>query len=117
MATHPGRTLLLSGRRFVAIWSGGSVHPLDDFLKTRLLWVRWVLLFNIFAAIAGLAGIVILFRSGNPYAFPAAVFPVVYPLAYYVTLAPPRYRHPLDPALLILAAVSIVSICQTVSKR
>jgi len=117
MLGHPARTLQLSGRRFVAIWSGGSVHPIDEFIHTRLLWTRWVLAFNLFAAFAGAAGIAILFRTSNPYAYPAAVFPVVYPLAYYFTLAPPRYVHPADPALLLLAAVTLRAICQTVYNR
>ncbi len=117
MLDNPGRTLQLSGRRFVAIWAGGSVHPFDEFMSTRLLWIRWVLAFNVLAAILGAAGIVILFRAGNQYAFPAAVFPIVYALPYYVTLAPPRYRHPLDPILLLLAAVSLQAIWQTVYKR
>ncbi|HWE48629.1 MAG TPA: glycosyltransferase family 39 protein [Bryobacteraceae bacterium] len=109
MAAHPARTLLLSTRRFIAIWTGGAVHPIDEFRNTNSIWIRWVLLFNISAALLGLAGIVILFKTGNPYAFPAAVFPLIFALPYYITLAPPRYRHPLDPALLILAAVSIQS--------
>jgi hypothetical protein len=104
---NPGRALALTGRRFIAIWSGGSAHPIDDFLRTRGPWFRWVLAFNVFAALAAGMGIVLLFRARNPYAFPLMVFPVFFPLTYYVTLAPPRYRHPIDPAVLFLAAVAL----------
>ncbi len=81
MAGHPGRTLQLMARRFVSIWSGGSVHPINEFMRTGSIRVRYTILFNIFAAFAGAAGIVILFRRINPDAFPLAVFPVIYPLA------------------------------------
>jgi 4-amino-4-deoxy-L-arabinose transferase-like glycosyltransferase len=117
IANNPAHTLLLTTRRFKAIWTAGSVHPIDEFLKTNSNWTRWVLLFNITAALLGAAGTIILFKTNNPYAIPAAVFPIIYALPYYITLAPPRYRHPLDPALLILAAVSIQAIWQNESKR
>ncbi|MGB8524722.1 MAG: hypothetical protein WCD43_17290, partial [Candidatus Acidiferrales bacterium] len=51
--------------------------------------------------------IVILFRSRNVYAFPAAVFPIVFPWAYYLTLVLPRYRLPIDPIVMLLTAIAI----------
>jgi hypothetical protein len=117
IAANPAHTIQLTIRRFKAIWTGGSVHPIDEFLTTTSIWTRWVLFFNITVALLGAAGIIILFKTSNPCAFPAAVFPIIYALPYYITLAPPRYRHPLDPALLILAAVSIQAIWQNESKR
>jgi 4-amino-4-deoxy-L-arabinose transferase-like glycosyltransferase len=117
IAANPAHTVVLTTRRFKAIWTGGSVHPLNEFRNTNSNWTRWVLFFNITAALLGAAGIIILFKTNDPYAIPAAVFPIIYALPYYITLAPPRYRHPLDPALLILAAVSLQAIWQNESKR
>jgi len=34
----------------------------------------------------------------------------VFPFAYYLTLALPRYRHPIDPTLMLLTAVAISAI-------
>jgi hypothetical protein len=31
----------------------------------------------------------------------------VFPCAYYLTLALPRYRHPIDPILMLLTTVAI----------
>ncbi|HEY7387703.1 MAG TPA: glycosyltransferase family 39 protein [Bryobacteraceae bacterium] len=109
MVHHPGREAGLISGRFVSIWAGGTPTPLRDFFRNRSLWFRYVLLFNLAAAIGAAAGIVLLFRARNPYAFPLAVFPLVFPWAYYLTLALPRYRHPIDPALILLLAVSLRS--------
>jgi hypothetical protein len=51
---------------------------------------------------------VILWRARNRYVFPAAVFVVVVPLVYYVTHASLRYRHPIDPIVLILTAIAVI---------
>jgi hypothetical protein len=107
---HPTRVLRLMTSRFISTWSGGTPSPLSDFQRTPSLWFRYVLLFNILAALGALAGIIILIRSRNPYWFPLAVFPVVYPCAYYVTLAYPRYRLPIDPVVLLLCAVTVQSL-------
>jgi hypothetical protein len=34
------------------------------------------------------------------------VYPVVFPLLYYVTHTSLRYRHPIDPIVLLLTAVA-----------
>jgi hypothetical protein len=102
--THPGHESELIGGRFVMFWAGGAEHPLADFLHDRSWWFRYVLIFNLVAALAALAGMILLFVAGNPYALPMAVGPLLFPLAYYMTLAMPRYRHPIDPTLMVLLA-------------
>jgi hypothetical protein len=103
--THSAKELRLTATRFVAFWAGARPN-----------WFRWPVFFDIFGAVFGAAGIVVLWRQRNPYVFPIAIFPLVFPLPYYVTVALPRYRLPVDPVLLLLAAVSIKAICQTRSK-
>jgi hypothetical protein len=103
--THPGHERELIGGRFVMFWAGGAPHPMADFLHDRSPWFRYVLIFNLCAALGALAGIVLLFVSGNACAFPMAAGPLVFPLAYYMTLAMPRYRHPIDPTLMVLLAL------------
>jgi hypothetical protein len=107
MLTHPRHEAELIAGRFVMLWTGGTPHPIDDFLKSRSTWFRFVLLFNLCAAFGALCGIVFLFRGGNIYAFPLAAGPIVFPFAYYLTLALPRYRLPIDPTLMLLTAVAI----------
>jgi hypothetical protein len=59
----------------------------------------------------------VLIRRRSPYAFPAAVYPAVYPWLYHITCTNLRYRHPIDPVvLLLLAAVCglfIFTLCST----
>jgi len=107
MLSHPYIEVRLTASRFIALWSGGTSTPLRDFMRTQSWSFRFILLFNLLAAVGALVGIVLLWRRRNTYAFPAAVFPLVFPLAYYVTLASARYRHPADPAVLLLAAVAL----------
>jgi hypothetical protein len=92
------------------LWAGGTAQPLDDFIHSHSIWFRYVLLFNLCVAAGALAGIVVLFRRRSIYAFPLAVGPVVFPFAYYLTLALPRYRHPIDPTLMLLMAVAITAV-------
>lgn len=104
--SHPRREAGLTANRFIAFWAGGTPEPLTDFEKNHSLWFRYVLIFNIAAAIGALAGIVLLFWRRSVFAFPLAVFPIVFPCAYYFTLASPRYRLPIDPLVLFLTAIA-----------
>ncbi|MBV8729844.1 MAG: glycosyltransferase family 39 protein [Acidobacteriia bacterium] len=107
MVSHPSREVELMAGRFISIWTGGTPSPLTDFVHNRSLWFCFVLVFNVAVALGTVAGIIVLFRAKNAYAFPVAVFPLVFPWAYYLTLALPRYRHPIDPALMLLTAVTV----------
>jgi len=105
IVSHPGRFVQISWQRFVATWAGTDT-PWRDFLSTDSLLIRYAFLANIAAAFACLAGILLLFAWRNPFAFPAGVIPVIYPFAFYFSQALLRYRHPIDPAVLLLAAVA-----------
>jgi 4-amino-4-deoxy-L-arabinose transferase-like glycosyltransferase len=109
---HPARETHLIVRRIISLWSGGTPTPLKDFVSVKSLWFRFVLLFNIIAAVGAVLGIVILFRRHSVYAFPAAVFPIIFPWAYYLTLVLPRYRLPIDPIVMLLTAVAFEGLCQ-----
>jgi hypothetical protein len=106
MTAHPAREAHLIANRFISVWAGGTPTPAKDFLRVPSLWFRFVLLFNVVVAIGACLGIVVLFRRGSVYAFPAAVFPIVFPWAYYLTLVLPRYRLPIDPIVMLLTAVA-----------
>jgi hypothetical protein len=116
MRSHPGLEASLFTRRLVAVWTG-SEHPWRSFQLTDSPLVKIALVTNFLAAIGALAGILVLFRGRNPFAFPVSVFPVIFPLVYYITHASLRYRHPIDPVVLLLAMVAIHRACQTVSAR
>ena len=52
----------------------------------------------------------LLARAKNPYAFPLAVFPLLFPVVYYVTHTSLRYRHPIDPILIFLTVLAVYAI-------
>jgi hypothetical protein len=112
MLSHPPREAHLITYRAISIWSGGTPYPLEDFLGTPSLRFRALLVFNVIAALGTLCGIIILFRERSPFAVPLAAFPLVYPWAYYLTLALPRYRLPIDPIVMLFLAVTIQRLAQ-----
>ena len=57
-----------------------------------------------------IGGLVLLFLAGNEFAFPVASFPLVFPLTYYLTHASLRFRHPLDPILVLLSTIPFTAI-------
>jgi hypothetical protein len=106
--SHPKLELILLGRRFVAMWTGME-KPVDGFLDSDSVLTRIALLSNFLAAIGAFCGIIVLLLRRSPYAFPLAAFPIVFPVVYYLTHASLRYRHPIDPIIMLLTAVAIAA--------
>ncbi len=111
MRAHPRLEITLFARRFEATWTGVE-KPIDSFRDTDSPLVRLVLISNTFAALGGLCGILALLRSRSVYAFPLAAGPIVYPVIYYVTHTSLRYRHPIDPIVLLLLAIAVAAVVQ-----
>jgi len=105
MMHHPRRAAALAARRFIALWAGGTPYPFRDWSSYRSWWFRYVLAFNLVLAGAAAIGLICLLRQRHPCWFPLSTLPVVYPFAYYLTLAIPRYRLPADPVVALLAAI------------
>jgi len=110
MLSHPAREMHLVTRRIISFWSGGTPTPLKDFLNVDSTWFRFVLLFNLLAASGALLGVITLIRRRSPFWFPAAIFPLVFPWAYYLSLVLPRYRLPIDPVIVLLTAIALESL-------
>jgi 4-amino-4-deoxy-L-arabinose transferase-like glycosyltransferase len=102
---HPKIFMELNAERFVEFWTG-LPEPVKAFQTTDSLLIRVLLVCNTMAAIGALLGIVMLIRRRSPWVFPAAMYPAVFPLVYYVTHPNLRYRHPIDPIVLLLGAVA-----------
>jgi len=116
MRAHPRLEIALFARRFVATWTGVE-KPIESFRDTDSPLVRVVIISNALAALGALCGLLALLRSRNIYAFPLAAVPIVYPLIYYVTHTSLRYRHPIDPVLLLLVAIAFAAMLQNRSSR
>jgi hypothetical protein len=105
---HPRIVLELTVKRFVAFWTG-LADPVQNFLSTDSWLVRFLLLSNTLAAVGALLGIAVLARRRSPYTLPAAAYPVVFPWLYYITHPNLRYRHPIDPVVLLLMVVAVAA--------
>jgi hypothetical protein len=93
---HPSRFAIISLKRFFYYWNGvprptGSLSPVDfrssAFLATSVL------------ALWGLGRAV---RQKRPGAWLFAGLVLTYPTVYYFVFPHARYRHPIEPELLIL---------------
>ena len=107
---YPGIEVKLIGARFVAFWAG-LMNPWQMFFSAdSTLLVRVLLICSTVTAFGGLLGIAALLWKRSPFTFPLAAYPVVYPWLYYITHSNLRYRHPIDPVVLLLVAMAIGSL-------
>jgi len=98
----------LTGRKFAAFWTG-TVSPLKNFRETDSPLIKTILLSSFLSAVAAAFGIAALWRKRVAMWFPLAVYPVIFPFLYYMTHADLRYRHPIDPVVLLLAAAAVAA--------
>jgi hypothetical protein len=105
IASHPRVELELTRKRFLDFWMG-SPEPLKKFRETDSFLIRGLLLGSFLTSVGALLGVSVLFFRRNEYAFPLAAFPVAFPLLYYLMHASLRYRHPIDPIVLLLTAIA-----------
>jgi hypothetical protein len=104
--THPALEAPLTARRITATWLG-TESPWHDFRSTDSTLIHTILIFNAIATLGTILGITVLFVRRNPDAIPITLIPLIFPLIYYVTHTSLRYRHPMDPTLLLLTALTI----------
>jgi len=138
MWAHPELELRLTGRKVVAFWMG-TESPVKSFRKTDSNLIRGILLSSFLTALGALFGLVVLWRErkkitqrrrerrggaeketnvteekaemSRKIVWPLAVFPLVFPCLYYLTHADLRYRHPIDPIVLLLTATFLAQVC------
>jgi hypothetical protein len=113
---HPKIEVELTAERFVAFWTG-LADPVQNFLSTDSWLIRVLLICNTVAGIGALLGIALLIRRRSPYTIPTAAYPVVFPWLYYVTHPNLRYRHPIDPVVLLLAAVAAAAASEMLTRE
>ena len=118
MLSHPKREAQLFEQRFIATWLA-TPHPVRDFLSSRSLLIRTVFVTNLLASLGALAGIVVLYRDGRMrlYAFPVAVYPIVFPIVFYMSQALLRYRYPIDPIIMLLTAMAAEALVRSLRRQ
>ncbi|HYA62359.1 MAG TPA: glycosyltransferase family 39 protein [Candidatus Sulfotelmatobacter sp.] len=106
VSAHPSLYAQLCARRIVATWLG-TESPWQDFFQADSLLARSLLLWNAITLVGMIAGLVRLYLRQRPYFFPVAVFPLFFPIAFYLAHTSLRHRHPCDPVLALLLSVAI----------
>ena len=106
MAANPGIELHLTWDRVVAFWLGTSA-PFSDFLSADSLLLRAVSVCSFLLLLGTVAGLAVLYLAANEFIFPVASFVLFFPLVYYLAHASLRFRHPLDPILVLLSAIAL----------
>lgn len=101
IAEHPQRFAVLTFRRFIFYWNGlprlSKIVYLEQFKNSLFLA----------SSLLSIAGLILAIRRRIHGVFLFASLIVFYPLVYYVSFPHPRYRHPIDPELLILGVYLI----------
>jgi hypothetical protein len=110
---HPRQVLELSLRRAGRFWwhtdfrsAGEMATRTGPAAMAALTWSYPILL------LLGLVGLYLAFRQRLPVGI-AVLFLALYPLVYYVThVSVYRYRYPVEPFLLVFAALTTASFCR-----
>lgn len=113
---HPAAWLGLVRNRFLETWIG-SRDPILDVWPLATQAERLRIVFNCTYALCGLLGLLVVRRSNPELAIPLAAIIFLYPLVYYITHTNPRYRHPLEPVLVLSASVAVCRVAQAVYQR
>jgi 4-amino-4-deoxy-L-arabinose transferase-like glycosyltransferase len=100
VARHPGRFAWLTVRRFIYVWTGiWDLHPkwgLDESGAPNIIFYTGITILALVGFRRGL-------RNHEQYITPLVIPLAVFPLVYYITHPDIRYRHPIDPLIVILA--------------
>lgn len=102
---HPARFAALSLKRFYFFWASvphpSMKHPFGDYIRQ----------FDYcFASIVGLLGLSLSLHRGTPAAVLFAWAFALVPLTYYFVTVEARFRHPLEPLIVILSVYLFQSV-------
>jgi hypothetical protein len=119
IAAHPlefcGRVL----KRTFYFWASTPESWLDVGGSKRVLIARTMIIRRpLFAlsSILALIGLVIAWRRRLPWRILFAILLIFPPLPYYLTHSENRYRQPIEPEIMLLAAYTIVTATETRNK-
>jgi hypothetical protein len=114
--SHPRMDLNLFCNRFAAFWTG-IANAVQNFTETDSSLVRALILCALLSGIGALAGVFVLVLRHNEFTFPLAIYPIVFPILYYITHTSLRYRHPIEPIILLLTAIAINTLWSLFARR
>jgi 4-amino-4-deoxy-L-arabinose transferase-like glycosyltransferase len=116
MTANPWATARATYWRFAVTWTGLAVRVEDIWPKLRF-GDRIGFIVNVALGICGWMGAWLLLRRRSDYAMPFLAFLIFYPSVYYLTHSSLRYRHPIDPALMVLTTFCVAAALRAAARR
>jgi hypothetical protein len=109
MRNHPRDTIYFMFHRFANTWLGVTDAPVD-YWSNGPLYVKAFLVLNCLLSLLCLLGALYAYRARHPDAAPFALVLLIFPSIFYVTHSSLRYRFPMDPIMLVLAASAVAHL-------
>ena len=106
MRTHPADTAHFMFRRFIDNWLAITDNPADIWSSSPLRLKAFIVL-NVLLSVFTLLGALFANRTRPVEAMPYLMVLLVFPLIFYVTHSSLRYRFPMDPIMMVLAAYGL----------
>jgi hypothetical protein len=103
MRSHPADTLRFVYHRFILTWLATSDSPADEWAAGRW-YLRGFIILNVLFSILSWMGALFSNRTKSEEALPYQSMLAIFPLIYYLTHSSLRYRFPMDPIMMVLAA-------------
>jgi hypothetical protein len=104
--THPVDVARFQFHRFMENWTGTD-DPIADVFWRLPLWAQAMLFWNCSFSLLAWIGLVCARRAEPLRCLPILVVFLFFPVIYYVTHNTPRYRHPMEPAMALLAVYAV----------
>jgi hypothetical protein len=95
---HPKNFVVFT---FERVWYFWAAPPQATIVAGYDLWVARHVQY-LLAALFAFAGLFLNFLRKNPHRWLLAPFLLIYPLPYYIVNPFPRYKHPIEPVMLVL---------------
>lgn len=100
---HPRSFATLTGVRFLRWWSGGTLADHSTWFSRRLGLLYHPVFYSCLSVLAW-AGVYLARKRRGDLALPLLLSMAVFPLPYYVFHVASRYRLPMEPVMVMLAA-------------
>ena len=114
--THPADTVNFMFRRFVETWLAITDNPSDSWSYSPW-YLKGFIVLNVLLSVFTLLGALFARRTDPVEAFPYLMVLLVFPLVFYITHSSLRYRFPMDPIMMVLAAYGVAHVISLLSRR
>jgi hypothetical protein len=108
---HPATFAATTSHRIREFWVGTEYNAASTLVKWAGHWrSRGLLVTNLGLVVLTLGGLFLTWSRRRELFWPLALFPLVFPLVYYITVPEGAYRYPIDPILIVLTTIGTEQI-------